>query len=58
MSNPPQSATATPAGHNGGQAPPQPSSGVEGTAAPYEPAAPPAEPATTTMPDTPVTTAT
>ncbi len=54
VSNPPQSATAVPAEHGGGQAPPQPSTGVEGTAGPYEPVTPPAQPSTTTLPDTPV----
>lgn len=36
MSHPPQSKTDTPTAHGMGQAPPQPSTGVEGTAGPYE----------------------
>jgi len=59
MTHPPQTATQSPPQHGMGKAPPQPSSGVEGTAAPYEPVTPPAQPQQTTMPDTPpVTTAT
>ena len=55
-SHPPQSATAVPAQHGGGDAPPQPSTGVEGTVAPYEPVSPTT--ANTTMPDTPPATGT
>src|SRR5687767_13964793 len=55
VSNPPQSATAAPSASGGAQATPQPSTGVEGTAAPYEPVTSPAQPSTTTLPDTPPT---
>jgi hypothetical protein len=55
VSNPPQSATAAPSANGGGQASPEPTTGVEGTAGPYEPVTPPAQPATTTLPDTPPT---
>jgi hypothetical protein len=58
MTHPPQTKTDTPAGAGMGQAPPQPTTGVEGTAGPYEPVTPPAKPSTTTMPDTPPTTTT
>lgn len=59
MTHPPQNATQTPSEHGMGQAPPEPSSGAEGTSAPYQPVTPPAQPQTTTIPDTPpVTTAT
>jgi hypothetical protein len=57
MTNPPSSESATPAGGATGEAPPQPSTGVEGTAAPYEPVSP-TDTSTTTMPDTPPTTTT
>jgi hypothetical protein len=58
MTHPPQKAKQSPPQHGMGQAPPQPSSGVEGTAAPYEPVNPPPQPQTTTMPDTPPVTKT
>lgn len=51
MTHPPASQTATPSGAATGQAPPQPSTGVEGTAGPYEPVQPDTN--TTTIPDTP-----
>jgi hypothetical protein len=58
-SHPPQSATAVPAQHGGGDAPPQPSTGVEGTVMPYEPVTPPTPAGgTTTLPDTPPATGT
>ena len=37
MTHPPQTQSQTPSAQGMGQAPPQPSSGVEGTSAPYEP---------------------
>ena len=40
MTHPPQTQSETPSAHGMGQAPPQPSSGVEGTSAPYQPVAP------------------
>lgn len=55
VSNPPQSATASPGQHSGAEAPPQPTTGVEGTAGPYQPVTPPEKPITTTLPDTPPT---
>jgi hypothetical protein len=58
VTHPPQSETQTPSAHGGGDAPPLPSTGAEGTAAPYEPVTPPAKPETTTMPDTPPVTGT
>ena len=36
MTHPPQTQSETPTAHGGGQAPPEPSTGVEGTAGPYE----------------------
>jgi hypothetical protein len=58
MTHPPQKKSESPPAR-GVQPPPQPSSGVEGTVAPYKPVTPPAQPQQTTMPDTPpVTTAT
>ena len=39
MTHPPQTQSQTPTAEGMGQAPPQPSSGVEGTSAPYEPPA-------------------
>jgi hypothetical protein len=55
MTHPPQSKRETPAANSGGQAPPQPSSGAEGTSAPTQPVTPPTDPATdaanTTMQD-------
>jgi hypothetical protein len=56
MTNPPQTQSQTPSGGATGQAPPQPSTGVEGTAGPYEQITPPTEATTTTMADTPPTT--
>lgn len=53
VTHPPDSAQETPSAHGLGHAPPLPSTGAEGTAAPYEPVTPPAQPTTTTMPDTP-----
>jgi hypothetical protein len=58
MTHPPQSATQTPSQHGMGQAPPEPSSGAEGTSAPYQPVTPPPQPQTTTMRDTPPVTTT
>jgi putative VirB-like lipoprotein len=57
MTHPPQTATQSPPAR-GVQPPPQPSSGVEGTAAPYQPSNPPPKPQTTTMPDKPPVTTT
>jgi len=54
MTHPPQNATQAPSG----QPPPQPSSGVEGTSAPYKPVNPPVQEQKTTMPDTPPVTTT
>ena len=56
VTSPPDTKLETPAQYGVGDPPPQPSSGVEGTSAPYEPAAAPVEPTTTTIPDTPPTT--
>ena len=53
MTHPAHTTSETPATNGMGQAPPQPSTGVEGTAAPTQPVTPPATPSTTTMPDTP-----
>ena len=58
VTSPADSKLETPAQHGMGEPAPQPSSGVEGTSAPYEPANAPAEPVTTTLPDTPPTTTT
>ena len=58
MTHPPQKKSEVPATSGMGQAPPQPSTGVEGTAGPYETVTPPAEPKTTTLQDTPPTTTT
>ena len=59
MTNPPATKGETPGGHNLGNTPPQPSTGVEGTTGPYEPVNPTAGEQTTTVPDTtPVTTTT
>jgi hypothetical protein len=55
VTNPPATQSETPSVGATGQAPPQPTTGVEGTAGPYEPKDP-AQPATTTMADTPPTT--
>ena len=56
MTHPPQKKSDTPAQHGMPQASPEPSTGVEGTAAPTQPVGPPAT--TTTMPDTPPVTTT
>jgi hypothetical protein len=48
----------SPTTHGGGQAPPQPSTGVEGRNPTNEPITPPVQPTTTTMPDTPPVTTT
>lgn len=55
VTHPPQTESQTPSAHGGGDAPPQPTTGVEGTAGPYEPAT---ETQTVggTLPDTPPTT--
>ena len=54
MTDPATTKSETPSGHGMTQATPQPTTGVEGTAGPYEPVDP--QPATTTtIPDTPPT---
>lgn len=58
MTHPAQTKSDTPAAHGMGQAPPQPTTGVEGTAGPYKTVTPPPQPSTTTMKDTPPTTTT
>jgi hypothetical protein len=58
MTHPPHTTSEVPATSGMGQAPPQPSTGVEGTSAPRQPVTPPATPSTTTMPDTPPVSAT
>jgi hypothetical protein len=58
MTHPPDTKTDAPSSGATGQAPPQPSTGVEGTAGPYKTVTPPEQPTTTTMPDTPPTTTT
>jgi hypothetical protein len=59
MTDAPKSKAETPSGHGMGQAPPQPSTGVEGTAGPYEPVTPPVTGTTsTTVTDTPPVTKT
>jgi len=58
MTHPVDKKADAPVTHGMGQAPPEPSTAVEGTAAPYQPVAPPAQPTTTTMPDTPPATTT
>lgn len=55
--NPPQTRSETPSVGATGQAPPQPSTGNEGTAGPYEQMTP-TDTATTTMADTPPTATT
>jgi hypothetical protein len=55
MTHPPQSATATPSAGATGQAPPQPSTGGEGPNPTNQPVAPPPQPTSTTMADTPPT---
>lgn len=57
VSHPPQSKAETPSAGATGQAPPQPTTGVEGTAGPYEQMSP-TDTSTTTMADTPPTTTT
>lgn len=57
VTHPPQTKTESPAQHGGGDAPPQPSTGNEGTAGPYEPMTTEGG-TTTTMPDTPPATTT
>ena len=58
MTNPPDSSSETPSSHNLGNASPQPTTGVEGTAGPYQPVTPPVDgPVTTTISDTPPATA-
>jgi hypothetical protein len=57
MTNPPATASETPSAHGIGEAPPQPSTAVEGTAGPYEQVTPPTNGApTTTIKDTPPAT--
>ncbi|HEY0157212.1 MAG TPA: hypothetical protein VGF28_08010 [Thermoanaerobaculia bacterium] len=54
VAQPAQTGSQAPAAHGGGDAPPQPTTGVEGTAGPYEPMSP-TQPAGGTLPDTPPT---
>lgn len=56
MTHPAHKPADTPSANGMGQAPPQPTTGVEGTAGPYKTVTPPAQPTTTTMKDTPPTT--
>lgn len=58
VTHPADSSAEAPSEHGMGQASPQPTSGVEGTAGAYEPVTPSEQPVTTTLPDTPVTTTT
>lgn len=58
MTNPPDTRTEAPATGATGQAPPQPTTGVEGPNAANHPVSPPAQPITTTIPDTPPVTTT
>jgi hypothetical protein len=58
MTHPPQKKTDVPATGATGQAPPEPTTGVEGPNPVAQPVTPPAQPTTTTMPDTPPTTTT
>jgi hypothetical protein len=58
MKHPAQSESATPSAGATGQAPPQPTTGVEGPNTKSAPVTPPAQPTTTTMPDTPPVTTT
>ena len=58
MTHPPDTQSAAPSAGATGQAPPLPSTGAEGTAAPYEPVTPPAKSDTTLSDTTPVTTTT
>jgi hypothetical protein len=55
MTDPATTKSETPAGHGMTQATPEPTTGVEGTAGPYE-AVDPQPATTTTIPDTPPTT--
>ena len=48
MTHPAQTQSQTPSAQGMGQAPPQPSSGVEGPSAPYQPEKPPASETTST----------
>jgi len=57
MTHPPDTKTDTPSSGATGQAPPEHSTGGEGTAAPNEPVTP-TDTSTTTMADTPPTTTT
>ncbi len=57
MTHPADTKSDSPAAHGMGQAPPQPTSGVEGTAGAGEPVSPD-QATTTTMEDTPVVTTT
>jgi hypothetical protein len=57
MTHAAQKKSETPAANGGGQPTPQPSTGVEGTAGPYEPVTTEGG-TTTTMPDTPPVTTT
>ena len=59
MTHAAQKKSDAPATSGMGQAPPQPTTGVEGTAGPYKAVTPPTETNTsTTLPDTPPTTPT
>ncbi len=57
MTHPPDSKKDAPSTGATGQAPPEPTTGVEGTAGPYKPVTP-TDTSTTTMADTPPTTTT
>ena len=48
MTHPPQTQSQTPSAQGMGKAPPLPSTGAEGTAAPYEPVTPPSTGTTAT----------
>ncbi|MFP5245350.1 MAG: hypothetical protein ACLGH0_01555 [Thermoanaerobaculia bacterium] len=56
MTHPPDSKKDAPSTSGMGQATPEPTTGVEGTAGPYKEQTPPPQPTTTTMPDTPPVT--
>ena len=59
MTHPPQKKEQTPSAHGMGKVAPLPSSGAEGTAAPYQPVTPPTTAtATTTVKDAPPVTGT
>lgn len=58
VTHPPATQSQTPSAQGMGDPPPQPTTGVEGTAGPYETITPPPQPTTTTMPDTPPATGT